>query len=123
MQVLSRHRFSVASHNRAIPLPSSLPFDNTDFPDRECLLFFLRWYGNTRDLHVDGAQMISAGEVEGFPIIASKRQIGGGRCAMYNAAQLSPLRIHGPYPTGAATVDVPFNIHLHTVGDTRFIAT
>ncbi len=41
---------------------------------------------------------------------------------MHNAAQLFPRRIHDPYSAGSATIDIPFLVDLHAVGDAGLIA-
>lgn len=56
---------------------------------------FLR-YRDAGNFHVDGAQMVPAGEVQGFPVIATEAQISSSRRSVHDPAQLFPLRIHDP---------------------------
>ena len=66
--------------------------------------------------------MVPAGEVQGLPVVAAEAEIGGGRSAVHDAAELLALRIHDPYPAGAAAIDVAFDIDLHAVGDAGLVA-
>src|SRR5258707_10041999 len=50
------------------------------------------WY-----LYVDRAEVVAAGEVQGFPVIAAEGDIGGGGSAGGDAGQLLAGRVHDPY--------------------------
>src|SRR5271170_6932168 len=85
-------------------------------------LALLRRHGQTCNLHVDGAQMVAAGEVQGLPVVAAEGDIGGGRSAVDDAAELLALRVHDPDPTGATAIDIALDIDLHAVGDAGLAA-
>ena len=59
-------------------------------------LFFLSRHRHARNLHLDGAQVIPAGEVQGLPVIATKGQVGRGRRPVHDATQLFATRVHDP---------------------------
>src|SRR2546422_9856 len=71
---------------------------------------------------VDGAQVVPAGEVELFPVIAAEGDVGSGRSPVDDAAELLAPWIHDPDASGSAAVDVAFDIYLHAVGDAGFVA-
>jgi hypothetical protein len=60
--------------------------------------------------------MVSAGEIEGLPIITAERNVGGGRSPMDDAAKLFALGIEDPDSTGAAGINITLDIYLYTVG-------
>src|SRR5215472_7711539 len=61
--------------------------------------------------------MVATGEIEGFPIVAAKGNVGGGGSSVHDAAELFAVGIHDPDAAGATTIDVALGIHLHAVGD------
>ena len=63
--------------------------------------------------------MVAAGEVEGLPVIATKRDIGGGRRTVDDAPELLSRGIEDPDTAGAATIDIALGIDLHAVGNAR----
>src|SRR6266436_8642154 len=75
------------------------------------------WY-----LYVDRAEVVAAGEVQGFPVIAAEGDIGGGGSAVDDAAQLLAVRVHDPYSARPAAIDVAFHIQLHAVGNAGLVA-
>src|SRR5256885_5874763 len=77
---------------------------------RERALFFLGRHWQARNLHIDGAQVGPAREIEGFPVITAKGEISGRRRPVDDAAQLFALRIYDPYPPRSTTIDVAFPI-------------
>src|ERR1700676_2172296 len=74
------------------------------------------------DFNLDGAEVVSAAEIQGFPVVAAKGHVGRGGRAMHDAAELFALRVHDPDPAGAAAIDIAFDIDLHAVGDAGLIA-
>src|SRR5271170_4781827 len=77
---------------------------------------------NSGDFYIDRAEMVAAGEIEGFPVGAAKGQICRGRGAVDDAAEFFALWIDDPQPTGAAAIDIAFDVDLHAVGNAGFIA-
>src|SRR6202030_3943773 len=67
------------------------------------------------DLHVDGAQMVAAGEIEGLPVVAAKSEVGGRRRPVDDAAQLFAVWIHDPKPARSTAIDIALDIDLHAV--------
>src|SRR5215467_15618114 len=82
-------------------------------------LFPIDWYRDTRNFHIDRAQVVSAGEIEGFPVGPAKGEVGRGGGAVHDAAELCALGIHDPQPTGTAAIDIAFDVDLHAVGIAR----
>src|SRR4030095_16845946 len=74
------------------------------------------------NLHVDGAQVAPAGEVQRLPVVAAEGDVRRGRRAVDDAAELLAVRIHAPDAAGAAAVDVALHVHLHAVGHARLAA-
>ena len=66
--------------------------------------------------------MVAAGEVERFPVVAAKSEVGRRRCAVDDAAELPAVRVDDPDAAGAAAIDVALDIDLHPVGDAGFAA-
>src|SRR5882762_4383323 len=85
---------------------------------RKGLLFLLGRHRDARDFHVDGAQMVSAGEIEGLPVVAAKSEVGGSRRPVDYATQLLAMWVHDPKPARSAAIDIPLDIDLHAVGNT-----
>jgi hypothetical protein len=61
--------------------------------------------------------MVAAGEIEGFPIVPAKGNVGGGGSAVHDAAELFALGVHDPDAASSTTIDVALGIHLHAVRD------
>src|SRR6266853_5772294 len=80
-------------------------------------LFLLGRHRNAWDFHIDGAQMVAAGEIEGLPVVAAKSEVGGGRRPVDYAAQLFAVWIHDPKPARSAAIDIALDIDLHAVGN------
>src|SRR6476646_8234662 len=57
---------------------------------------------NAGDLHLDRAEVVAAGEIEGLPVVAAEGDIGRGRRAVHDAAELLALGVHDPDAAGAA---------------------
>src|SRR5207247_1519153 len=74
------------------------------------------------NLHVDRAEVVAAGEVQGRPVVAAKRHVGGGGSPVNDAAELFAIRIHDPYPARSATIDIAFDVHFHAVGNPGLVA-
>ena len=66
--------------------------------------------------------MVPAGEVERFPVIAAEGDVGRGRRAVHDAAELFAGRVHDPDPAGAAAIDIALDVDLHAVGHARLVA-
>jgi len=58
-------------------------------------------HGKARYLHIDGAQVVSGGEVQGFPVVTAKGEVGGGGAPWTMRPSFFPLgsRIQSPGPT------------------------
>src|SRR5262249_43353085 len=57
-----------------------------------------------------------------LPVSTAKGKIGCGRSPMDDATELFSLGIHDPQPPGAAAINIAFDIDLHTVRHTGFVA-
>jgi len=60
------------------------------------ILFLADRHWDTGELYINGTQVIAAGEIERFPVTAAKRQIGRGRSAVHDAAELFAVWVHDP---------------------------
>jgi len=60
------------------------------------ILFLADRHRDTGELYINGTQVIAAGEIERFPVTAAKRQIGRGRSAVHDAAELFAVWVHDP---------------------------
>ena len=60
------------------------------------ILFLADRHLDTGELYINGTQVIAAGEIERFPVTPAKRQIGRGRSAVHDAAELFAVRVHDP---------------------------
>src|SRR5215470_781387 len=66
--------------------------------------------------------MVAAREIEGLPVVAAKGEVGRGRGAVDDAAELFAIAIHDPDSARAAAINTAFDIHLHAVRNTRLVA-
>src|SRR6267142_583298 len=62
------------------------------------------------DFHLDRTEVVPAGEIQGFPVVAAEGNVGRRRRAMHDAAELLAARIDDPDPARAAAIDVAFDI-------------
>src|SRR5205814_4224633 len=85
--------------------------------ETEPALGLLRRHWETRDFQVDAPEVVAAGKVKGFPVVAAEGDVGGGRSAVDDTAELLAVPVHDPDPAGAAAIDIAFDIDLHAVGD------
>src|SRR5882672_2417911 len=68
------------------------------------------------DLQFDRAQRAVRGEIQRFPIITAKGDIGCLRLAMHDKAELLAGRIDDVDAAGAAGINVAGHIHFESVG-------
>src|SRR6478672_10376792 len=68
------------------------------------------------DLHPNRTQMVATGEIEGFPVVAAKGDIGRRRRAVDDAAEFFAGPVHDVNAAGAAAVNIAFYVDLHAVG-------
>src|SRR5215471_1407395 len=80
-------------------------------------LFLRRRHRDPGNLHVDRAEVVTAGEVQRLPVVAAEGDVRGGGSAVDDAAELLPPRIHDPDPAGAAAIDIALHVDLHAVGN------
>src|SRR6202048_4492813 len=85
-------------------------------------LSFWGWHRNTGNFYLNGAEMVSTGEVEGLPVVAAKGQISGGRRSVHDAGELLALWVDDPQPASAAAINVSLDVYLHAVGDAGLVA-
>jgi len=63
------------------------------------LLLCQHRHWDARNLHVDRAQLVPAGKVEGFPVGAAEADIGrGGICSFLSSAEDRPVFRYSPGP-------------------------
>src|SRR5689334_17677029 len=84
--------------------------------ERSKLALFRHGYRNSRDLHLDAAEVVAAGEVERLPVVAAERDVGRRRRAVDDPANLLPGFVHDPNAAGTAAIDIAFDVDLHAVG-------
>src|SRR5271169_4512857 len=74
------------------------------------------------NLDIDRAEVVTAGEIEDFPVGAAKGQIRRGRSAVHDAAELFALRVHDPQPASATAINIALDVDLHAVRNAGLVA-
>src|SRR5262245_32429021 len=102
-------------------LPRSLEHRGVpQFSSALCLnRFLLHRYGHAWDLHIDGEESASGGEVKCSPILAAKGDIRRGRMSVDDATEFPAAGINDVKTAGAATVEIALSVDLHAVGHAR----
>jgi hypothetical protein len=76
---------------------------------------FDRWHRHSGDPEVHRAEEVPVGEIKGLPVRTAEGEVRGLRLAVDNASELLALGVENPDATGAAAIDVPGTVHLHTI--------